>query len=478
MLNLNYFPTELLDMVFDYLNIIDQISASQVCFRWEGIINNRSKITRKRYKRFYCFHTKVPQRIHRLLALNESWFMDHEDPKTDPVVGSSVFTRGSNTSQVWLKFTIKDFRIDRYIGETWNRENKYTEWRSDARDITDHCILDEPLFSKDTIAATVEQRDPLVSENLPVRWEDLPVTVENLMWCNDFPFDMQFLESREEDEIEPVNNIIARETRKVIMRSEDQSSAEIDNDKYFRYNFHKASPCGCRLKLLFTLGSMRYLNMTLREFFQDIWEQTKVWMFAHHHDKWGLDHMDPIDHVDPTGNCGRPEDTKFDYEISNFPEISSATIELKYGRDHDMIVILRAVRKGKGTYKDGCSQCIGLPGHAWSSYRSCSRLPILNESTYIPTPCIKPRTHLGFCALIVTTSDSDEDRSADIDSNGYSDGYSTEYSNEDSNEDGHQDSGNTFFLVQTVVWPPGYDPNWHRETRSKLDSRLDQNNDS
>ncbi|KAK6502011.1 hypothetical protein TWF481_009829 [Arthrobotrys musiformis] len=303
MTNINSLPPELVSMIFDYLDLLDEAIASKVYPRWEAISRNR--LNARRYKRFYYSNTAVPLRIHRFFTLNEDWFRDHENPASDEAYRLGIrFTRGSHHKQTWLNFTFKDFNIDRYIAKIWTHERG--EWRSESRYITDHWILDEKLFRKDTIAEIEERHEQgFLAHTTPNSnaWHLIPV-----------PLIM----------ITSLNDIICKKSKKIISKAEGRTRAELGmRDDYIIRNHE-------------------YLNMSIREFLEEIWERAKVWILSFHKDlKFKLEW---------------PHD-KVDLEIPEFPEIESASVELTYGKNQDMVVMLRVVRAGKRTYKDGCSEC-------------------------------------------------------------------------------------------------------------------------
>ncbi|EGX48362.1 hypothetical protein AOL_s00080g332 [Orbilia oligospora ATCC 24927] len=317
-LNINQLPLELLDMVFDHLKLPHQITASQVCLLWEAIFNNRIKVPSKRYKRFYSSHGAVPQRIHRLLALNESWFVDHEDPATDDAIDYILFTRGSDKAQTTLSFTIKNFEIDQYMVQIW--KNNLHGWKRKTINITDHSILDEPLFSNDTIVAMEQSEEEY---EIP---EGFPRLAYSKAALRDYSrFNASF---------------ISKQTKGVISAAKNRFCIEMLDNPYSGYNLQRPNHCGCNLKLHFGLRCKRYLHMTLREFLRSIWEETKIYMLTQ------------IVDVDLDS-----KDSQKDIEISRFPNIKYASVELTYGWAEDMVLVLRGVRKGKRNYDDGCNEC-------------------------------------------------------------------------------------------------------------------------
>ncbi|KAF3167030.1 hypothetical protein TWF751_008487 [Orbilia oligospora] len=317
-LNINQLPLELLDMVFDHLKLPHQITASQVCLLWKAIFNNRIKVPIKRYKRFYSSHGAIPQRIHRLLALNESWFLDHEDPATDDTLDYIFFTRGSDKAQTTLSFTIKNFEIDQYMVQIW--KYRYHGWRRKTINITDHSILDEPLFSNDTIFAT-EQSE----EKYEIPQGFTPFAYSKGVLGDYSRFNASF---------------ISKKTKGVISAAKNRFCIEMLDNPYTNYNLRRPNPCGCNLKLHFSLRCKRYLHMTLREFLRSIWEETKICILTR------------------TVNVDlESEDSQKDIEISPFPNIKYASVELTYGWAEDMVLVLRGVRKGKRNYDDSCNEC-------------------------------------------------------------------------------------------------------------------------
>ncbi|KAK6519313.1 hypothetical protein TWF281_003148 [Arthrobotrys megalospora] len=327
--NINSLPFELLDLIFDSLDTLNQSVASKVCLRWQNVFKSRIRIVENRYKRFYFSSEVAPLRIHRLLTLNESWFMDHENPADDNGISSISFTRGSRNSQTWLNFTIKDYKIDRYIARVSSRKkgpwHRPKAWKNEYIDITDHCTLDEPLFSSDTIAAAKKRHE----EN-----NCWPYAYADQFMCKPPPKVLT--------QTSLLGDVIAKESQAMISQAKGRPGLQATVNGYTLYNRSKMEKCGCRLKLSFVISSDRYLNMTLRDFFQDIWEQTKVWMLVNRKDNMWYEKWPAKKQV---------------LEISGFPEIKSASVELTYGWDEDMVVVLRGVREGKLTYKDGCSKC-------------------------------------------------------------------------------------------------------------------------
>ncbi|KAF3188305.1 hypothetical protein TWF788_000983 [Orbilia oligospora] len=292
--NINQLPLELLDMVFDHLKLPHQITASRVCPLWKAIFNNRINVTNKRYKRFYSSHDAIPQRIHRLLTLNESWFLDHEDPATDDTIDYILFTRGSDKAQTTLSFTIKNFEIDQYLVQIW--KYRYHGWGRKTINITDHSILDEPLFSKDTIAATEQSEG---GYEIPQNFT--PVTYSKEVLERYSKFNASF---------------ISRNTKGVISAARNRFCIEMLDNPYTNYNLNRPNPCGCNLKIHFSLRCKRYLHMTLHS-----------------------------------------EKSQNDIEVSSFPNIKFASVELTYGWAEDMVLVLRGVRKGKRNYDDRCNEC-------------------------------------------------------------------------------------------------------------------------
>ncbi|KAK6358715.1 hypothetical protein TWF730_008038 [Orbilia blumenaviensis] len=319
--NINSIPSEILNSIFDSLGLLDEIVASQVCLLWQEIFRNRLKATKKRYKRFYCSPETVPQRIHRLLLLNDTWFLDHENPAKDENTHTLRFFRGSKTLQSWLKFTIKDFHIDRYIVKSSVRRNGV--WEDRCIDITDHSVLDESLFSSGTIEATQNARG----------LESYPPGPDWRSYASEGAIEVL-------SRLDRLNDIITPDSQKVISYAKNRVGMGMISP-YANYNQSKGSVCGCRMKMCFALNSPRYLKMTLREFLQDIWEQAKVWVVVYHA---------PVI-VRETWPENKP------LKMANFPDIKSVSVELTYGWADDMIVVLRGVRADKTTYKDGCDRC-------------------------------------------------------------------------------------------------------------------------